>query len=60
MDQETLAERLYNVMVAKMMELEPSYKEGWEAWADAKEDGKELFRAMAAYVLDNLHVWSEI
>lgn len=60
MDIETLAEQLYNVMVKKMMELEPSFKEGWEPWVEAKEDGKELFRAMATHVLEHIEEWTQL
>lgn len=60
MDIETLAEQLYNVMLDKMVELEASVKAEMKLWAECEEDGKELFRAMAAYVLENVEAWTQL
>lgn len=60
MDVESLAEQLYNVMIAKMLELEPILHDDIEPWDKCKEEGKQLFRAMATYVLENMRVWTEL
>lgn len=52
MDVENLAENLYDVMRDKMIEIDPSTKDEWQSWIEAEEDGKELFRAMANFVLN--------
>lgn len=58
MDEETLAEKLYNVMMDKMAEIEPSTKDEMNSWAEAEEDGKQLFRAMASFVIGEVKEWT--
>lgn len=51
MSAEELAEKLYNVMTNRLAELDESTKDDIEPWAECQEEGKELFRAMATFVL---------